>query len=131
MIVIGVGTAGTGVGTSMRVRENVPNVRIVGVMPKLGTAIQGLRNPKEPYPTQLFRSEWFDEVIEVSDSEKEATFKTAREAARREGLLVGMSSGAILHVALRKAKELGKGKVVVAILPSGGERYLSTPLYPE
>jgi cysteine synthase len=131
MIVVGVGTAGTGVGTSMRVRENKPEVKIVGVTPKLGTAIQGLRNPKEPFPTQLFRSEWFNEVIEISDAEKEATFKVAREAAKREGLLVGMSSGAILHVALKKAKELGKGKTIVAILPSSGERYLSTPLYPE
>jgi cysteine synthase len=131
MIVVGVGTAGTGVGTSMRVRENKPEVKIVGVTPKLGTAIQGLRNPKEPFPTQLFRSQWFDEVIEISDAEKETTFKVAREAAKREGLLVGMSSGAILHVALKKAKDLGKGKTIVAILPSSGERYLSTPLYPE
>jgi len=131
MIIVGIGTAGTGVGTSMRVRENRPGVKIVGVTPKLGTVIQGLRNPKEPYPTQLYRSEWFDEIIEISDVEKETTFQTAREAAKREGLLVGMSSGAILHVALKKAKELGKGKTIVAILPSGGERYLSTPLYPE
>ena len=131
MIIVGIGTAGTGVGTSMRVREIKPEVKIVGVTPKLGTTIQGLRNPKEPFPTQLFRSEWFDEVVEISDAEKETTFKVAREAANREGLLVGMSSGSILYVALKKAKELGKGKTIVAILPSGGERYLSTPLYPE
>jgi cysteine synthase len=131
MIVVGIGTAGTGVGTSMRVKETKPEVKIVGVTPKLGTAIQGLRNPKEPFPTQLFRSEWFDEVIEIGDTEKEATFKVARETAKREGLLIGMSSGSIMHVALKKAKELGKGKTIVAILPSSGERYLSTPLYPE
>ena len=71
MIMVGIGTAGTGVGTSMRVKEVKPEVKIIGVTPKLGTAIQGLRNPKEPFPTQLFRSEWFDEVIEISDSEKE------------------------------------------------------------
>jgi cysteine synthase len=131
MIVLGIGTAGTGVGTSMRVKEVKPEVKIVGVTPKLGTSIQGLRNPKEPFPTQLFRSEWFDEVIEISDAEKETTFQVARETARQEGLLIGMSSGSIMHVALRKAKELGKGKTIVAILPSSGERYLSTPLYPE
>jgi cysteine synthase len=131
LIVIGIGTAGTGVGTSMRVKAVKPEVKIVGVTPKLGTAIQGLRNPKEPFPTQLFRNEWFDEVIEISDTEKEATFKIARETAKQEGLLVGMSSGSILYVALKKAKELGKGKTIVAILPSAGERYLSTPLYPE
>ena len=131
MIVVGIGTAGTGVGTSMRVKEIKPEVTIVGVTPKLGTSIQGLRNPNEPFPTQLFRSAWFDEVIEISEAEKEATFQAAREVAKQEGLLIGMSSGAIMHVALKKAKEIGKGKTIVAILPSGGERYLSTPLYPE
>ena len=131
MIVLGIGTAGTGVGTSMRIREVKPEVKIIGVTPKLGTAIQGLRNPGEPFPTQLFRSEWFDEVIEISDAEKETTFHVAREVAKQEGLLIGMSSGAIMHVALKKAKEIGKEKIIVAILPSAGERYLSTPLYPE
>jgi len=131
MIVLGIGTAGTGVGTSMRIREVKPEVKIIGVTPKLGTAIQGLRNPGEPFPTQLFRSEWFDEVIEISDAEKTTTFQVAREVAKQEGLFIGMSSGAIMHVALRKAKELGKGRTIVAILPSSGERYLSTPLYPE
>jgi len=130
MIVVGIGTAGTGVGSSMRVKEINPDVRIIGVTPKLGTAIQGLRNPKEPFPTQLYRSECFDEVIEIDDREKEATFQTAREVARHEGLLIGMSSAAIMHVALKKAKEIGKGKTIVAVLASGGERYLSTPLYP-
>ena len=131
MIVIGVGTAGTGVGTSMRVRETNPAVKIIGVTPKLGTAVQGLRNPKEAFPTQLFRPEAFDEVIEVTEEEKQESFKTAREVARREGLLIGMSAGSIIRVALTKAKELGKGKTIVAVLPDGGERYWSTPLYGE
>jgi cysteine synthase len=130
MIVVGIGTAGTGVGTSMRVKEVKPDVRVVGVTPKLGTVIQGLRNPNEPFPTQLFRTEWFDEVIEISEDEKETTFKAAREVAKQEGLLIGMSAGSIMHVALKKAKEIGKDKTIVAILPDGGERYLSTPLYP-
>ena len=131
IIVVGVGTAGTGVGTSMRVKETKPHVRVVGVTPKLGTSVQGLRNPKEAFPTQLFRQEWFDEVVEIAEEEKEATFKVAREAAKQEGLLLGMSAGSILYVALKKAKEAGKGKIIVAILPDAGERYLSTPLYPE
>lgn len=130
-VVIGVGTAGTGVGVSMRVKEHSPKVQIIGVTPKFGTIIQGLRNPSERFPTQLFRSKWFDELVELGDDEREETFKVAREAARREGLLVGMSSGAVLHVALKKAKNLGADKSIVAILPDGGERYLSTPLYEE
>lgn len=128
-IVLGVGTAGTGVGVSMRVKEHNPEVKIVGVAPMLGTTIQGLRNPSEEFPTQLFRSKWFDELVELEVNEQEQAFEVAREAARKEGLLVGMSSGAILYVALKKAAKLGKSKTVVAILPDSGERYLSTPLY--
>lgn len=130
-LVVGIGTGGTGVGASMRIKQEKPSVKVTGVTPKLGVAIQGLRNPGEPFPTQLFRGEWFDEVVEIGDQDKEETFKVAREAARQEGLLVGMSSGAILYVALRKASELGKGKTIVAVLPDGGERYLSTNLYME
>jgi len=55
MIVVGIGTAGTGVGVSMRVKEFNPEIKVVGVTPELGLSIQGLRNPKEAYPTQLFR----------------------------------------------------------------------------
>jgi cysteine synthase len=129
MIVVGVGTAGTGVGTSMRVKEYNRNIKIVGVMPKLGVSIQGIRNPNETYPTQLYRKESFDEIIEISNEEVNETFEVARKTAREEGLLVGMSSGAILHVAFKKAKQLGKGKIIVAILPDSGEKYLSTTLF--
>jgi len=131
MIIVGVGTAGTGVGVSLRVKRYRPDIKVVGVMPSLGVRIQGLRNPEEPFPTQLFRRECFDEVIEVSEKEVPKTFEIARRAAREEGLLVGMSSGAILYVSLKKAKELGKGKIIVAVLPDSGEKYLSTSLYQE
>ncbi|MGA2199714.1 MAG: PLP-dependent cysteine synthase family protein [Nitrososphaerales archaeon] len=129
-VVVGVGTAGTGVGVSMRIREQLPHVRITGVTPKLGVSIQGLRNPGEPFPTQLFRRDAFDEVVEIGE-EKEETFKVARETARKEGLLMGMSAGAIMYVALKRARQIGKGKVIVAVLPDEGERYLSTALYEE
>lgn len=128
-IVVGVGTAGTGVGISLRVREQKPDVRIIGVTPKLGVSIQGLRNPAERFPTQLFRPECFDEIVELEERDKEEGLNVAREAARKEGLLMGMSAGAILSVALKKAKEMGREKRIVAVLPDGGERYLSTNLY--
>jgi cysteine synthase len=131
MIIVGVGTAGTGVGVSLRVKGYNPNIKVVGVMPKLGVKIQGLRNPKEPYPTQLYRPECFDEIIEICEDEVLKTFEVARRAAREEGLLIGMSSGAILYVALKKAKELGKDKTIVGVLPDSGEKYLSTPLFKE
>lgn len=129
MITVGVGTAGTGVGTSMRVKSNRPDIQIIGVMPRLGVSIQGLRNSGEPYPTQLYRKEFFDEIVEISKEEIPEIFEVARKAAREEGLLMGMSSGAILYVALKKAKELGKGKTIVAVLPDSGEKYLSTTLF--
>jgi cysteine synthase len=131
MIIVGVGTAGTGVGVSLRVKGYNPNIKVVGVTPKLGVKIQGLRNPKEPYPTQLYRPECFDEIIEICEDEVPKTFEVARRAAREEGLLIGMSSGAILYAALKKAKELGKGKTIVAVLPDSGEKYLSISLFKE
>lgn len=129
MVIVGVGTAGTGVGTSIRVKSYRPDIKIVGVMPRLGTSIQGLRNPREPYPTQLYRKERFDEVVEIPKEEIPETFEVARKVAREEGLFIGMSSGAILYVALEKAKRLGKGKTIVAVLPDDGTKYLSTPLF--
>ena len=129
MIVVGIGTAGTGVGTSMRVKEYNPNIKIVGVMPKLGVSIQGMRNPGEAYPTQLFRKESFDEIIEITKEEVPKTFEVARMTTREEGLFIGMSAGAIMYIALQKAKELGKGKTIVAVLPDSGEKYLSTSLF--
>lgn len=129
MVVVGIGTAGTGVGVSMRLKSFNRNIRIVGVTPKIGVKVQGLRNPREENPTQLFRKEAFDEVYEISSEEVKESFEVARRLAREEGLLVGMSSAAIMYIALRKAREIGKGKVIVAILPDGGEKYLSTDLY--
>ncbi len=129
MIVVGIGTAGTGVGTSMRVKEFDKKIKVIGVIPKLGFSIQGLRNPNEPYPTKLFRREWFDEIVEIDPSEKEGIFEVARNMARREGILIGLSSAAIMYTALRKAKDEGKGKIIVAILPDSGLKYLSTELF--
>lgn len=129
MVIVGVGTAGTGVGTSLRLKEYNPKIKIIGIMPKLGTKIQGLRNPGEAYPTQLYRRESFDEIVEITDEEVPKTFEIARRAAREEGLLIGMSAGAVMYIALRKAKELGSGKIVVAVLPDSGEKYLSTALF--
>ncbi len=129
MVVTGIGTAGTGVGVSMRVKEFNPNIKVVGVIPQLGLSIEGLRNPNEPYSTNLYRKEMFDEVIEITSNQLNDVLRVARETARKEGLLVGKSSAAILHVALKKAKELGKGKTIVAILPDSGLKYLSTNLY--
>ncbi|MFC2021265.1 PLP-dependent cysteine synthase family protein [Chloroflexota bacterium] len=129
MVVVGIGTAGTGVGTSMRIKQYNPAIKIVGVTPKLGVSIQGLRNSKEAYPTQLFREKEFDEVVEMGKEEIPAIFGVAQRMAKEEGLLAGISSGAIMHIALQKAQEMDKDKIIVAVLPDSGEKYFSTDLY--
>jgi len=129
MVIVGIGTAGTGVGVSMRIKEYNPRIKIVGVTPKLGVSVQGLRNPKEPYPTKLFKRDRFDEIIEINENDIPKTYEVARRLAREEGLLVGMSSAAIMYIALKKARELGKGRIIVAILPDNGMKYLSTSLF--
>ncbi|MFH1229509.1 MAG: cysteine synthase family protein [Candidatus Aenigmatarchaeota archaeon] len=129
MVVVGIGTAGTGVGISMRMKEHNKEIKMVGVMPKLGASIQGLRNPKESNPTKLFRRESFDEIVEIEKDEVPKVYDTARRIAKEEGLLVGMSSAAIMYVALKKARELGKGKTIVTIMPDNGDKYLSTELF--
>lgn len=129
MMVLSVGTAGTGVGVSKKLKEYNPAIKIVAVMPALGAPIQGLRNPKEPNPTQLFDEKAFDEVIEIPKETVPATHVIGRELAKKEGILAGMSSAAAMYIALKKAKTLGKGKTIVVILPDTGERYLSTILF--
>lgn len=129
MIIVGIGTAGTAMGISKRLKKVIPDIKVIGVFPELGSSIQGLRHPKELNPTKLFNYKYLDEIIEIRKDQIPETYGVARDLARKEGILVGMSSGATMYVAIKKAKELGKGKVIVVILPDTGERYLSTALF--
>lgn len=129
MFIVGIGTGGTGVGVSIRLKEFNPDVRVVGITPRLGVKIQGLRNPDESNPTQLFKREYFDEIIEIDKDELADIYDIARRAARDEGLFIGISSAAVLYVALKKAKQLGKDKKIVVIFPDNGIKYLSTDLF--
>jgi len=119
------GTSGTLMGAGRRLREYNPDISIIGVEPYLGHKIQGLKNMKEAYRPGIFDRGELDEKLNVVD---EDAYEASRLLAREEGIFVGMSSGAALHVALNKAESLDKG-VIVAILPDGGERYLSTTLF--
>jgi cysteinyl-tRNA synthetase len=125
MVVTSLGTTGTAMGVSKRLKELNPQIRIIGVEPYLQHKIQGLKNMKESYQPGIYDRSRLDEKINILD---EDAFGMARRMAREEGILVGMSSGAAMHVALQKAKELEEGLIVV-ICPDSGERYLSTELF--
>jgi cysteinyl-tRNA synthetase len=127
LVVATIGTTGTLMGLARYLKEFNPAIRVVGVEPYLGHAIQGLKNLKESYVPGIFEKGRADEMVNVEDEE---AFETARKLARQEGLLLGMSSGAAVAAAIRKARELESG-LIVAIAPDSGERYLSTPLYAE
>ena len=125
MVVASMGTTGTLMGLARRFKEIKPQVQVVGVEPYIGHKIQGLKNMKESYPPGIFERNRVDRIVNIEDEE---AYHTARMLAKKEGLLVGMSAGAAMAAALRLAKEMKEGRVVV-ILPDGGERYLSTTLF--
>lgn len=123
--VAGMGTSGTLMGVARFFREHKPRVRIVGIEPRLGHKVQGLKNMKEAIVPEIYRPESLDEKITIDD---EVAFATARELAAREGLFVGMSSGAAVAGALQVAAGMKAG-TIVTLLPDRGDRYLSTTLF--
>lgn len=129
----GVGTGGTLSGVGKVLRKEYPNVEIVAIEPEASPVLSG----GEPGPHKLqglgagfvpdtLNTDIYDSIIKVGN---DTTMDMARRVAKEEGILAGISSGAAIYAAIQKAKELGKGKTVVTVLPSNGERYLSTPLY--
>ncbi len=125
VFVAGMGTSGTLMGVGAYLKERKPDVRIVGVEPRLGHKVQGLKNMREAIVPAIYHPENLDRKITVEDEE---AFETARLLALKEGIFVGMSSGAAVAGALRIAAEIGRGSVV-AVLPDRGDRYLSTTLF--
>jgi len=124
-LVAALGTTGTVIGCSQRLKEFNPDVEVVAVEPYLGHKIQGLKSLKEAYVPGIFDKRWVDEKVNVAD---EDAFRMSRQVAKAEGLLVGMSSGAVLFAGLELARNLDRG-VIVLIFPDFGERYLSTELF--
>ena len=122
--VAGIGTTGTLMGVSKRLKEHNPKIQIVAVEPEKDTNIQGLKNLETQYVPAIWKEELVDEIHKVSPRKAE---ETARLLALREGIFVGPSSGAIFSIARKKAGEIEKG-LIVAIAPDGGEKYLSTTL---
>jgi cysteine synthase A len=134
ILISGVGTGGTVTGTAKILKQYKPEFKAIAVEPAASPVLSG--GAKGPHPIQgigagfvpaVLDTELLDEIIQV---ENEDAFKTARAAATEEGLLVGISSGAAIWSALEVAKrDENEGKLIVVIIPSFGERYLSTPLF--
>jgi cysteine synthase B len=125
VFVAGMGTTGTLVGAGKYLKEKKPTVKIVAVEPTIGHTIQGLKNMKEAIVPKIYNPSLFDEKLTVEDGE---AFETTRHLATKEGLFLGMSSGAAVVGALQMARKMDKGTIVV-ILPDRGDRYLSTTLF--
>jgi len=123
--VAGMGTGGTLMGAGKYLKEKNPGVKVVGIEPQKGHKIQGLKNMEESIIPKIFHQERLDEKIIIGDEE---AFGIARILATKEGLFVGMSSGAAVAGALRIAKKIKSG-IIVVILPDRGDRYLSTALF--
>jgi len=125
MIVATMGTTGTLMGVSKRLKKYNPDIKIIGVEPYLGHKIQGLKNMKEAYRPEILEKNRLDKIVNIEDEE---AFEMTRKLAKKEGLFVGMSSGAAMVIAGKEAEAMTEGTIVV-IFPDGGERYLSTPLF--
>lgn len=124
-VVATLGTTGTAMGLCKYFAEHHPEVKVTAVEPFFGHKIQGLKNMKESYKPGIFDKSLPFQIINIPDEE---AFEHARLLARREAIFVGMSAGAAMRAALVRAEQIEEGTIVV-ILPDGGERYLSTPLF--
>ena len=131
--IAGVGTGGTVSGVGKALKENFSDVEIIAVEPKDSPVLEGgkpgphkIQGIGAGFVPATLDTEVYDVVIGV---ENDDAFETSRKVAKEEGILGGISSGAAIWAAVETAKKLGKGKNVVAVLASNGERYLSTPLY--
>ena len=134
IFVAGEGTGGTITGVGSYLKEKNPAVKVVAVEPESSPVLSGgqpgahkIQGIGANFVPEILDTDIYDEIIKVSN---EDAFTAGRAIARQEGVLVGISSGAALHAAAQLARRPeNKGKVIVALLPDSGDRYLSTPLF--
>jgi [CysO sulfur-carrier protein]-thiocarboxylate-dependent cysteine synthase len=126
VLVAGLGTGGTLMGTAERLRESFPDVVVAAAEPLPGDPVMGLRSLDDGYVPPILDVSKLDRKILVSNGE---SIDALRRLLDREGIFAGVSSGAVVHVALKLAAELEEGAVVVTILPDGGWKYLSADFW--
>lgn len=134
IFIAGVGTGGTVTGTGKYLKEKKRGIKVIAVEPENSPVLSGgnpgshgLQGIGAGFVPDILDTEIYDEVSRVTEEE---AYNAARHLAAKEGVLTGITSGAVLHTALREAeKEENTGKIIVALLPDTGERYLSTPLF--
>jgi cysteine synthase len=131
--VAGIGTGGTITGAGEVLRQKFPDIKIYAVEPADSPVLSGgtpgphkIQGIGAGFIPSILNTDLYEEIIQVNTEE---SFDYARRAAKEEGILGGISSGGAIAAAIKVADKLGKGKKVLAIIPSNGERYLSTPLY--
>jgi cysteine synthase B len=120
------GTTGTIMGTSRYLKEQNPQIQVVGVQPAEGASIPGIRRWPEAYMPSIFEPERVDQVIDVTQEEAE---ETMRRLAREEGIFAGVSSGGALAAALKLSQQV-EHAVIVSIVCDRGDRYISTGVFP-
>jgi cysteine synthase B len=120
-----IGTSGTIMGVGRALKENDPKIKIVCAHPVKGHYIQGLKNMEEAIVPEIYDPSQIDETIMV---ETEVAYDMARQIIKKEGIFVGMSSGAAMYAAVEIAKKIKSG-IIVVIFPDRGEKYLSTSLF--
>ncbi len=133
VFVASVGTGGTVTGISKKLKEKIKGLKTVAVEPSNSQVLSGgkpgphkIQGIGAGFIPSIYKAEYVDEIKAVTDEE---AFKAAKDFAINEGVLVGISAGSAIYVAMQIAKEIGAGKKVLAVAPDGGEKYISMGLY--